>query len=542
MRPIYPGRNTLLTAIRSLPTLPSRLPRDGPHPFLLDICSRAGSAGAVGDADAVAALASEASNAPDTVDPDVAVRIVTLNALYQSVFTDETGQFAENIVTALTASGVLAAMRRSDVSQILDLMTRAMAARGDVSGAFRIESLSRLLEVSLRRGTYTALIRLVSVDASGPGILLSLGVFHRALVVGKAPNIAMFNALLDACLVSRDGVRARAVLAEMEKEKIPVNGDTLSILLANANAVANVDTVFQLLQSQVSGMKLYLTPGMALPFLRAYIAAGKGGAASESAESSDRKLLYVEKCFTIVDWFYSQNVGVTNECLDLLVAHLGESGNAEGSLHAWREMRRGWLGIPSRRGRRALVQSVAASTLPSRLDKVVWPRLRSVMTEREKRRLRRVVLSTSDAGDAVVLDSRPAGVDSALDAEIGRDQAAVLHRWCAEGRRGDVMDWITAVLKRDGRVDSRVLLAALSIEHDFSVERGDDLCPLQFVLNNLQLVTRPVDSVDRDNIVNRAADAVWCWANNSSMSDEESCGELDEYYVTVDELIPSVAK
>jgi hypothetical protein len=543
MRPVLPARRALLAAVAAPApagggvTVARRPRKDS---FLAKLQRSAEAVAAAGDADGVALLAAEAAAAPYPVDRDVALRVVTLAALQRPSGgvgggVGVPGDFAERVLSGLAANGCLAGMKCDDVGMVLDLMTRGKMASGDAPGAFRVELLSRALQLGLRRGTYTALIRAAG-DAGGPpgeALALAIGMLHRALAVGREPNVAMFNAVLEACFRARDGARASAVLAEMARGGVPMNGKTLAVLLANTRDVSNVDAVVRLLKSQVSQAGLHLSPGMAAPFIKAYIAAAEEDAAAGDEREAARNL---ESCFALVEWFYIQGAGVTAEPLDMLVSHLGERGNAEGALFAWREMRRGWLGGPSRRGRRALVSAVAASDVPTRLDLVVWPTLEPHMAPRERRRLHRLRIAALGADDEAVLSSNP-GTSGGDGEEVARDQAAVLHRWCAEGRTGEAVAWVEAVLRSHGTVDSRVLLALLSprtvwrqpgevVEGAYQgeVDEGDSMYPLDFVLKSLPMVR--VEDGMRASVLDRVEAAIWSWAKDDLRLSSEVDGSV----------------
>lgn len=526
----------------------SSLPRQAAIPankaFLFSLRNRAEAAAAAKDADAVAAIALEAASAPYPVDRDVAIRLVALGALHASGH-DEKNEtwFAEDILSSLAANGCLGKMKPRDLGMVLDVMTRSKLTRSDIGGALRVEYLSRVLNVGLRRGTYTHLIQgtkngLRQRHASGDGsrgasdtLALSLALFHRALVVGRSPNVAMFNAVLEICFAAGDGARARAVLVEMAREGVPINGNTLSILLAHTRRIADIDAVLRLVNVQVSQGDLHLSPGMALPFVKAYIACAStqlGRPFSRNLPCFDPvdqskidsgKAEYLEKSFNVVDQFYERGVGVTASCLDVLVSHLGEAGLAEGALRAWREMRRGWLGPPSRRARRALVDSVGRSCVPERLENVVWPRLEPHMGEREVRRLRRVRLwhGTSDDEDTAVLYSVSGEDGSSKD--IARDQATVLHRWVTKGRAPEAVQYVENILQEREHVDSRVLLAILSQRVVTSSNGGhvvghrscssddpaaDETTRLQFVLDHFSRLTPPGTAQERELLIKRA--------------------------------------
>jgi pentatricopeptide repeat protein len=458
MRPVLPGRDALMEALAE-PADPAysvrkvRRSREAVerHAFVSNLAHRAEEAAAVGDIDAVGRVFDDAVAAPIPGDRDIALRVSVMsslhsatqilpariadiavsggtyaaNAIVAAAFA-ASDDVAEGIMSCLSSSGILADMRKKDVGIVLDVMVRGKLARGDTSGAFRIEQVSRVLEVGLRRGTYTRLIRTAGLDSSRTSLALALGAFHRALVVGRTPNAAMFNTVLEACFRAGDGVRARAVLAEMSREGVSMNGTTLSVLLIHTKDIGNVDAVFKLLQSQISGGRLKATPGMALSFVNAYIAAASVNSARLAADGQE-SVAYVERCFTLIDWFYRSGVGVTASTLDTLVTHLGECGNAEGALHAWREMRRGWLGSPSKRGRRALIGAVGVSDVPSRLDVVVWPKLVPYMSDRERQRLWRMQVGLDNRHDNEIMCANSTWHDA-------RDQAAVLHRWVRQGR------------------------------------------------------------------------------------------------------------
>jgi pentatricopeptide repeat protein len=520
MRPVLPNRSKLMAAV-------ARPPRDShkermtsarvyseKHMFLAALASRAGAAVREGSLDGLSSAAREAAVASYPLDKAQALRVVALSALKSSTESSQDSHVAEDVMSRLAADGVLFLLRREDLGMVLDTMTRGMITRRDYAAAFRVELLSRIFETNLRRGTYTQLVQLAgsakTTDTSG--LAMALGIFHRALVVGKKPNAAMFNTLLEVCFKSKDGTRARAVLAEMAREKVPINGATLSVLLRYTQDITNVDSVFKLLKGQVSGGKMIAVPGMAVEFIRAYIRNSEPNPSPTEEETLLRaaRYTYVERCFSLVDWFYDAGIGVTRDAMDCLISHLGAEGNAEGALRAWREMRRGWLGSPNRRSRRHLVRSVCQSALPARVDGLILPRLRPHMGECEYRRLRRLQLAVDDTRDGDIL-SLP---DVKWDVELARDKAAVLHRWVRSGNVGQALAWVSEHIKKNGSIDYRLLLAllgrsspsrkALGSSSDVSGE-ADMVC--EFVLDQLS-TGRTVRGVVPDSIVHRVCDTL----------------------------------
>ncbi len=104
-------------------------------------------------------------------------------------------------------------------------------------------------------------------------------------------------------------------------------------------------------------------------FVRAYLRVGDG-----EAEAATRR------CFGIVEEFYTAGVGVTKEALDAVIVHCAREGRLEAALTAWRELRRGWFGEPSRAARNALRKAVRREeaeigAVQSRAGRIVRQRL-----------------------------------------------------------------------------------------------------------------------------------------------------------------------
>lgn len=504
MRPVLPCRSLLLAAVAPrVAGCTHTLRRARPPPpaargFLASLVDRARDAAADADEEGVSNALVDAADAPVGVDAAVCVRAVAVSAVQTVAQDDDTSAF-ERIMSRLAHDGVLQSLPKADIGMLLDIMVRGKLRRGDLAGAFRSEYLSRLLEVRLRRGTYTDLMQ------NGRGLPLSLAIFHRALAVGVEPNTKMFNVLLDACFRAADGTRARAVLTEMADRDVRVNGETVSILLHHTQTLENVDTVLQLLQSPQASVAV--TPGLADGFISAYIRTSETDSSSGGESSSDAGELctthsHIGRCFAAIDWFYEKRIGVSAKALNTLLTHCAETGQVEAGLRAWREMRRGWLGAPNRRARRSLL--LALSGMPfgndtqRRTGTLVWDRLVMMHSgQREQDKLRRGQLSRAEQWDKSDL--------SILEAyECSRDQATVLHRWVREGRAKEARQWLSGAIDKanGGGVAARVLLSLLA-DKDADT-RGESV---RFCLKHLATGTSVYGTIDE--VVEAADRMLW---------------------------------
>lgn len=378
---------------------------------------------------------------------------------------------AQSLLTALSESGLLGLLRKDDIGFVLDRIVRGMLRDGDTASAFRTEALSRVLETHLETGTYSLLMRSARTYSGNDALPLALGIFHRGLAVGCRPTTAMLNELIRLCLERGDGARARAVMTEMQKDKLAINGDTIRHLLAHAHTVDHVDAVYRMYRAEAECGRLTSTAGHATMFVSAYVRTGLRKSSTASLGPSrtqdvkktwdliadiDEDLSFIEKSFAVIDWFFDRGVGALHGAFEALILGCANTGNAEGALRAWREMRRAWLGGPSRRARRALAKSVLLSDVPERLEQVLEPKLFCYAGNREREQIDRLMMRYDNTFDEDVLD-----FTQTPNGKLARDQAIVLIRWMRTGRATEVMNWIEEWIARHGAIDSRVVAALI---------------------------------------------------------------------------------
>lgn len=539
MRPVLPFRDSLFAAVAESPSVPSEHRarwenvKKKKKDHVSGLVALAQSTTMRGDVAGVETIAQNALASPSPVNQDIAFRAVVLTALNTACKCDSEGTLVQQIVSRIAARGWLFSMDEPGLGQILDLLTGYMLSQDDINGAFRAEFLSRILEIPLSRKTYTHLIRTIGIQHNNSNLVLALGMFHRALTTGIKPNTAMFNAVLETCLVVNDGSRAVAVLAEMAREEVPINGCTLNILLRHARNLDNVDAIFALFKSQSQNKTMRVSAGMAFSFIDAYIRVSKYDRDRKSfvqepaddigLEQKADGMLYMERCFELVDWFYSQGLGVTTSALDKLIVALGNSQNAEGALRAWREMRRGWLGTPSRKGRRVLLSVVGNSELPDRVEHVLSSKLLTRVGPAEKRRLQRHRMRFDSFADDEIMQY----VADENDKDLSKDQATIIYRWVEQNRLQDAIRWISGRVESSKFISLRVLLALLtneccteSVLHELIAERKSRRITtlssslarpadtLRFVLHHLSNPRVLVEGGSQDKIVERVVNVV----------------------------------
>lgn len=500
MRPVLPHRDMLLKAVapetvksshhkrNSHETLPVH--RKASAAFISRLSSLARDHADAGQMKSCRDILRQAVAPPVGVDPEVCIRAVAIGALQRVAGSDSSR--TEELMNCFVEAGFLQSMPKADVGMILDLLVRGKLRRGDMSSAFRGELLSRLLDTKLRRGTYTALI-----ERSGR-LELGLALFHRAIAVGVDPNRKMLHAVLEACFSASDGNRARAVLAEMAARGIPVNGDTIRILLRRAPCTESVSAVLHLIQARDSRVRV--SPHLAQLFIQAYLRTP-----ADTEEETDR---VVAKCFETIDWFFDSGVGVPHAAVDAILQYCVQNGRVEGALRAWREMRRGWLGPPGRKTRTMLwVMLESRPCLRRRL-------IADEVSTDELSRLRRSALAHTDNSERDM---------HALHGDNVKDQATVLHRWARNGRVGDAMHWIAEqVRNREGTgLDSRLVLAVLS-----DGDPGTRSKALDFCLDHLSS-GRSVRG-HRTDVVRRATEGIWRWIIKGEAGQNEGIALFDE--------------
>lgn len=460
MRPVLPLRNLLLRTLSPPDHLSSQLvPSTSSRPlskppnksFTMRLVSRARTHVSRGELCAFTRVLRDVATAPRGVDPHACMRAVVVNAVGEIARRD--GRVVEELMAVLTDGGGMEYIDDDGMGVVVDLVVRGMLWRGDVKGALKGEMLARMLDLRLRRGTYTMLMEQV-------GLELRLGILHRAVAVGVQPGRAMLHTVLRACLERNDVDRARRVMAEMDRRGVRMNCETVTILLQRADDVDGVDSVLNTVLN--GGCRLSARLGGV--FVEAFLKVGA-----------------VKHAFKVIDLFYERGVGIESWAMERLVVGCVRKGMIGGGLRAWREMRRAWMGGVGMKGKKALwgvVGDGVREKLGVRKDEleVVW----------------RYALGIVDDAD----------VDERVLAEGGpRERATVLHRWARKGRLADVARIIDSWVDEEGGVDVRVLMAALS-------ETKERVKALEFCVKHLG---RGSVVGNKEEVVRRALEGIWAW-------------------------------
>lgn len=460
MRPVLPHRDLLLRTLSPLhhnpyPPTPSPPPQPSTNSpdksFTTRLIARARTHVSRGELCAFIRVLRDVAAAPHGIDKNVCMRAVVVNAVEEVARRD--GRVVEQLMAVTIEGGGLEYIDEDGIGVVVDLLVRGMLWRGDVKGALRGEMLARVLDLRLRRGTYTLLMEEVGVE-------LGLGILHRAVAVGVQPGRTMLHAVLQACLEKGDVDRARRVMAEMERRRIQINCETVNILLGKAECVEGVKSVL----SMVSEGGCRLSGRLGGVFVEAFLRVGA-----------------VESAFKVVDLFYEKGVGIERWALEKVVVGCVRKGMIGGGLRAWREMRRAWMGGVGKKGRKAL-WGVVGEEVREKLG----------VKEKEMEEVWRYALRIVDDAD----------VDDRVLIEGGmRERATILHRWARKGRVADVMKTVDGWAEKEGGVDVRILLSVLS-------EENKKVQALEFCVRHLG---RGSVRGDREDVVRRAVNGIWGW-------------------------------
>lgn len=434
MRPLLPQRHLLFKSLAAesvrCPASPKRKPprlRTG----LAQLCDDTSKHVRDGNLDGFSNIISQVISVPWKSSDSRLCHAITMNAVLAA-----TGKLSkctlDDVMSVLTSHGIFDSLSSKSVGAVLDVLVRDKLSQNNVNSALRGELISRALETRLSAGAYAKLI----THTSQLGLALSL--LHRAVAVSVVPTVSVLNHILELCFQQDDGDRARRVIAEMACRNLQPNIRTLSLLLSRANDLDAVDAVFSVARNNRS-----LSPDAAAVFLQTYSRVG--------VYSGDRE--YIGRCFTIIDWFFDQNIGIHKKPLDDLIIHFASAGQVEAALRAWREMRRAWLGSPSLYSRRVLYASLISRGTAR--DKHLCQRLLAGLSDRQVAKLNRFVLANTE--------------DERRDAEVLNDgsiidKATILHRWASTGQIAAVHHWINQAVtnSRGAGIDVRLVLPLLS--------------------------------------------------------------------------------
>lgn len=434
MRPLLPHRDLLLKLLAADTISPSesssRL-RFRPRTGLPRLCDDGSQHVRDGDIDGLSDIFCRVVRTSNTPEGSRWCRAVTMNALLAA--THHSSKCTVNdVLSVLTSHGIFDALTPASVGAVLDFLVKDRLRNNDVPAALRGEFLSRALDTRLSSGAYAQLIAHISQ------LDLALSLLHRAVAVSVAPTISMLNGVLALCFETGDGDRARRVVSEMARRNLQPNIRTLELLLSRAEDVRSVDAVFSVARQNET-----LSPEAAAVFLRAYHRVGMRSNVND----------YIGRCFSVVDWFFEQNIGVHRHALDQLIYHFVSVGQIEAALRAWREMRRGWLGSPSLRSRKALYASLVGRG--SQRDQHICQRLLAGLSDKRVKEMHRFVLASLEN------DERDA---KAFASDSLEDKVTVLYRWAKTGRITDLWNWVEHAVEqsRGAGIDVRLLLPLLS--------------------------------------------------------------------------------
>ncbi|KAI0566232.1 hypothetical protein FGB62_11g349 [Gracilaria domingensis] len=365
-----------------------------------------------------------------------------------------------------TLSPTMTTLSSADVGAVLDVLVRGKLRQGDVDGALYGEKLSRVLEVGLRRGTYTQLIEKTSVEN---GIAL----LHRAICVGVNPNLRMFNVLLRSCCQSGNGIHARSVMHEMGSQGMIANCDTIEALLTGAREIESVDTVSSIVRN--GGVRLSGRLGGLL--VRSYL---------RCIDADENRSLAVQRAVSVVDWFHEKGVFVGRAAIEFLTTDCARRNEIEAALRGWRELRRSWMGIG--RARRALW--IATKGHPLR------QRLLQGAKQREIDRMRRADLGSIDPGNE---DGRHLSDVEPLAHGNYKDVAAVLGRWMISGRSEGTLQWLKRAIVSEREIHISWAAALL---------RGGER---KWADSFIEVLEGGYISGRREVVLERATSALWNW-------------------------------
>ncbi|CAN8070119.1 unnamed protein product [Agarophyton chilense] len=393
--------------------------------------------------------------------PTTCLRAVTVRAVL-AVADDK--EKTEAVMNAL--SPTINTLSNTDVGTVLDILVRGKLRQGDVEGALYGEKLSRVLEVGLRRGTYTQLIERTSVEK---GIAL----LHRAICVGVEPNLRMFNVLLRSCCESGDGIHARAVMHEMGNRGLVANCDTMEALLIGAREIESVDAVSSIIQN--GGVRLNGRVGGLL--VRSYL---------RCVDADENRSTAVQRAVSVVDWFHKENVLVDRAALEFLTSYCARTNDFEAALRGWRELRRSWMGVG--RARRALWIAARGHPLRQRLLQGAKPR--------EMDRMYRADLGAIDPEKE---EGRQLSDVEPLAQGNHKDIAAVLGRWMISGRSEGTLQWLKRAIASERGIHISWAVALL---------RG---CERKWADSFIELLEGGYLCGKREVVLDRATSALWNW-------------------------------
>lgn len=500
MRPLLPHRDLLLKSLAANTASPSEghsRARNRPRTGLAQLCDDGSRLVRDGDIDGLSDIFRRVARISTTPQGSLWCRAVTMNALLAA--TNQSSKCSVNdVLSVLTSHGIFDALTSTSVGAVLDLLVKDRLRNNDFPAALRGEFMSRALETRLSSGAYAQLIARI------PQLDLALSLLHRAVAVSVAPTISMLNDVLALCFESGDGNRARRVVAEMARRSLQPNIRTLELLLSRAEDIHAVNAVFS-----VARQNEKLSPETATVFLRAYQKVGV-----DSREDD-----YIGRCFSLIDWFFEQNIGVHRHALDELVFHFASVGQVEAALRAWREMRRGWLGSASLRSRRALYASLVARG--SQRDQHLCQRLIAGLPEKRVKEMRRFVLANleNEERDAEALAKGPV-----------EDKATVLYRWAKTGRAADVWSWADQAVEQSqgAGIDIRLLLPLLS---DIGETRN---LSIKLLLKHLSSGSSVCG--DKDEVLHCTVNSFWRSLFVPS-NEDAGRGDNDEEEIVTDDII-----
>lgn len=497
MRPVLPHRELLLKSLSASCSSPQAKPRtevqsryrekDSSALFLHDLIEQVKRHAQNFDLESLSDTLSIACSPPPPLSAKRCIHATTLTVLHHIPPSPSSLNLLLNHLSSLE---ILQTLPSSTLAPIFDMLIAASLRYGDIPAARRGELFSRLLDVSLRPGTYAALIKHVE------GLELGVGLLHRS-IASHPPTASLLNATLDLCLRERDGTRARGVLHELTLRNL-LNGDTIRLLAQqapNANGVEAIQTL-----AREAGVEATET------IMEAYVRVREPG-----------------RAFLVLDNAFDDGKFVDRKGLEFLIHECARSGNLEAALRGWREIRRSWGGVPGRRARKALCEGLAKHESP-RYEFLI-ERLKNVASPSEQRKMHRAILRSTRNDEAD---------QEALNGNCVKNCATVLHRWAREDRLGEVQEWLKRRREESGPnqgVDIRLVLSLLSDE-------GGKGQGLKWFLEELGA------GVYGEGVLDRTVDAIWEWILKGSRQDQEDSEnwETNKYNSTDHDLQVSTDK
>lgn len=500
MRPLLPHRDLLLKSLAAGALSPpegSSRPRFRPRTGLPRLCDDGSQHVRDGDLNGLSDIFRRVVRTSNTPEGSRWCRAVTMNALLAAAH-HSSKCTVNDVLSVLTSHGIFDALTPASIGAVLDFLVKDRLRHNDVPAALRGEFMSRALDTRLSSGAYAQLI------AHIPQLDLALSLLHRAVAVSVAPTISMLNDVLELCFETGDGDRARRVVSEMARRNLQPNIRTLELLLSRVEDVRSVDAVFSVARHNKT-----ISPEAATVFIRAYHRVGMRSNVDD----------YIGRCFSVVDWFFEQNIGVHRHALDELISHFASVGQVEAALRAWREMRRGWLGSPSLRSRRALYASLVDRG--SQRDEHICQRVLAGLSEKRIKEMHRFVLASLEN------DERDA---KALASDSLEDRVTVLYRWAKTGRVADLWNWVEHAVEQSGGagIDVRLMLPLLS-------DAGDTRnLSLKLLLKHLSSGASVCG--DKDEVLRRTVNTFW--RSLFLVSDEEmGHGDDDEKEIMTNDAV-----